>query len=72
MTILNPYAALQVTRLPSDPRSIQRNERPMRLSGEPSEHLQSSRFENRDRQLATESGKHSSDGCLPSNEPEGQ
>jgi hypothetical protein len=69
MTILNPYAALQVTRLPSDPRSIQRNERPMRLSGE---HLQSSKFENQDRQLATESGKHSSDGCLQSNEPEGQ
>ncbi|AQK45313.1 Protein MULTIPLE CHLOROPLAST DIVISION SITE 1 [Zea mays] len=57
-------ASNDVTRLPSDPRSIQRNERPMRLSGKPSEHLQSSKFENQDRQLATESGKHSSESLM--------
>ena len=70
--ILNPNDALQVTKPPSDPTSMQRNERSMRSSGKPSENLQRSEFENQDRQLAIESGKHSSDGGLQSNEPEGQ
>ncbi|XP_066346177.1 protein MULTIPLE CHLOROPLAST DIVISION SITE 1-like [Miscanthus floridulus] len=65
-------ASNDVSKLPSDPRSMQRNERPTRLSGKPSENLQRSEFENQDRQLAIESGKHSSDGGLQSNEPEGQ
>jgi hypothetical protein len=51
---------------------MQRNERQMELSGKPSENLQGSKFENQDRQLVIESGKHSSDGSLQSNEPEGQ
>lgn len=70
--ILNPNDVLQVTKLPSDPRSMQRNERPMRSSGKPSEKLQSSESENQDRRLAMESGKHSSDGSLQSNGMEGQ
>ncbi|NP_001143538.2 Protein MULTIPLE CHLOROPLAST DIVISION SITE 1 [Zea mays] len=65
-------ASNDVTRLPPDPRSMQRNERQMELSGKPSENLQGSKFENQDRQLVIESGKHSSDGSLQSNEPEGQ
>lgn len=69
---LNPNDALQVTKLPSDPRSMQRSERPVRLSGKLSENLQTSESENQDRQLAIESGKHSSEGSLQSNGPEGQ
>lgn len=70
--ILNPNGALQVSKLPSDPRSMQRNERPMRSSGRPSENLQSLEFDNQDRKLPIESGEHSSDGSLQSNGPEGQ
>ena len=70
--ILNPNDALQVTKPPSDPTSMQRNERSMRSSGKPSENLESSKFDNQDRQVSIESGKHSSDGSLQSNGPEGQ
>ncbi|XP_066349044.1 protein MULTIPLE CHLOROPLAST DIVISION SITE 1-like [Miscanthus floridulus] len=65
-------ASNAVTKLPSDPTSMQRNERSMRSSGKPSENLESSKFDNQDRQVSMESGKHSSDGSLQSNGPEGQ
>jgi len=65
-------ASNAVTKLPSDPRSMQHNERPMRSSGKPSENLQSSKFDNQGRQVSIESGKHSSDGSSQSNGPEGQ
>ncbi|XP_066349053.1 protein MULTIPLE CHLOROPLAST DIVISION SITE 1-like [Miscanthus floridulus] len=65
-------ASNAVTKLPSDPTSMQRNERSMRSSGKPSENLESSKFDNQDRQVSIESGKHSSDGSLQSNGPEGQ
>jgi len=51
---------------------MQHNERPMRSSSQPSENLESSKFDNQDRQVSIESGKHSSDGSLQSNGPEGQ
>ncbi|CAD6262560.1 unnamed protein product [Miscanthus lutarioriparius] len=65
-------ASNAVTKPPSDPTSMQRNERSMRSSGKPSENLESSKFDNQDRQVSIESGKHSSDGSLQSNGPEGQ
>ncbi|CAN6269042.1 unnamed protein product [Urochloa humidicola] len=69
-------ASNDVTKLPSDSRSMQHNERPLRLSGKPSGNLQSPEFglelENRDRQPAIEPGKHSSDESLQSNKLEGQ
>ncbi|PAN39771.1 hypothetical protein GQ55_7G259300 [Panicum hallii var. hallii] len=66
-------ASNDVTKLPSDSRSMQHNER---LSGKPSGNLQSSKFgselEKQDRQLIIEPGKHSSDESLQSNRLEGK
>jgi len=60
-------ASNDVTKLPSDSRSMQHNER---LSGKPN--LQSSELENKDRQLIIEPGKYSSDESLQSNGQEGK
>ncbi|XP_039820188.1 protein MULTIPLE CHLOROPLAST DIVISION SITE 1-like [Panicum virgatum] len=60
-------ASNDVTKLPSDSRSMRHNER---LSGKPN--LQSSELENQDRQLIIEPGKHSSDESLQSNRQEGK
>ncbi|XP_062226560.1 protein MULTIPLE CHLOROPLAST DIVISION SITE 1-like [Phragmites australis] len=57
-------ASNDVTKFPSDPRSTQSNEKPLRSSGEPSGSLQRSEFdslENQNGQPIIDSGKHSSD-----------
>jgi hypothetical protein len=75
IVILDLGNVLQVTKAPSDPRNIRRNERSLRSSGVSSGNLQSSEFgselENQDRQLTVEPGKHSSDESLQSNRLEG-
>lgn len=65
-------ASNDVTKLPSDRRSMQQNGRTPRLSGKPSEILQTSEFESQDRQMTIESAKHCSDGSSRSNGLEGQ
>ncbi|CAL5069608.1 unnamed protein product [Urochloa decumbens] len=69
-------ASNDVTKLPSDSRSMQHNERPLRLSSKLSGNHESSEFGselgNEDRQPTIEPGKHSSDESLRSNRVEGQ